>query len=543
MSDQSKSVEAMMTAVAAISEVALASMRREREMAERLAAAEETARAYRNAMHAAVTRTERAAGYREIHHIRDAADAECRLEVAIGAAADARHDQLIDECDALRLALSNIAADSGVEPPTGKLAAEWAFDVQRDVTEAIAKKRSEAAQRTSDLLLVFDALSLDFSKDPALWGHDLVDRIKALLDECAGWRMAFDVRLHGLGVDLPDNADPEQASDLLRETILDRFRAFRDGADELASEFGVDTLRIPGSVDNVKHFIESVIDKVRRRMETLSRHATARRMAEGALCEIAAEASLGWATTAEVSLFSDAVVEDLRSEIVNWVRLSRPADELLRSQHGRIAPLPAPDLSRPARERGLEARFRVERVDGRDLPGGDREGADYLVLDIKHDPLAVAAAMTYGIEADVEGYHLLAVDIRNRIRRYQPDRFDKTEVAVVAPRGAKLEEPPEVEPHAEAAGSTFAVWHNGMLVDSVIVNAERDGLGKAALNMAVQGLAEEVELQRELTTNQSVTFDLVLGGEDVGCAVIHASYNLTLPDMPDRDEPDDIPAF
>lgn len=44
---------------------------------------------------------------------------------------------------------------------------------------------------------------------------------------------------------------------------------------------------------------------------------------------------------------------------------------------------------------GLEHRFNVSRVDGRDRPGGDREGARYFVLDPEHDECARAALSYY----------------------------------------------------------------------------------------------------------------------------------------------------
>lgn len=46
---------------------------------------------------------------------------------------------------------------------------------------------------------------------------------------------------------------------------------------------------------------------------------------------------------------------------------------------------------------GLHHKFNVSRVDGRDLPGGDREGSRYLVLDLDHDPTARTAAMIYAL--------------------------------------------------------------------------------------------------------------------------------------------------
>lgn len=42
---------------------------------------------------------------------------------------------------------------------------------------------------------------------------------------------------------------------------------------------------------------------------------------------------------------------------------------------------------------GLYQKFWVRRVDGRDLPGGDRQGAAYFVLDVVNDPFARQALM------------------------------------------------------------------------------------------------------------------------------------------------------
>jgi hypothetical protein len=44
---------------------------------------------------------------------------------------------------------------------------------------------------------------------------------------------------------------------------------------------------------------------------------------------------------------------------------------------------------------GLEERFYVTRRDGRDLPGGDREGTCYFVLDPANDEIARIALGEY----------------------------------------------------------------------------------------------------------------------------------------------------
>ena len=44
---------------------------------------------------------------------------------------------------------------------------------------------------------------------------------------------------------------------------------------------------------------------------------------------------------------------------------------------------------------GLYKKFEVHRTDGRDQPGGDRAGAEYIVLDLTHCQFARAAALVY----------------------------------------------------------------------------------------------------------------------------------------------------
>lgn len=44
----------------------------------------------------------------------------------------------------------------------------------------------------------------------------------------------------------------------------------------------------------------------------------------------------------------------------------------------------------------LYQKFNVNRVDGRDRPGGDRAGAVYFVLDLEHDSFAAEAFAAYG---------------------------------------------------------------------------------------------------------------------------------------------------
>ncbi|AXE37156.1 hypothetical protein [Chromobacterium phragmitis] len=59
---------------------------------------------------------------------------------------------------------------------------------------------------------------------------------------------------------------------------------------------------------------------------------------------------------------------------------------------------------------GLYPKFHVSRADGRDQPGGDRAGADYLVMDLTYDEHAVPAALSYA-DSCRERYPQLASDI------------------------------------------------------------------------------------------------------------------------------------
>lgn len=63
---------------------------------------------------------------------------------------------------------------------------------------------------------------------------------------------------------------------------------------------------------------------------------------------------------------------------------------------------------------GLYRKFNVTRVDGRDMPGGDREGARYFVLDLTNDKHAFAALLAY-IESAKDDLPELANDLRRII--------------------------------------------------------------------------------------------------------------------------------
>lgn len=60
--------------------------------------------------------------------------------------------------------------------------------------------------------------------------------------------------------------------------------------------------------------------------------------------------------------------------------------------------------------KGLYVKFNVSRMDGRDKPGGDRNGAEYFVLDLTHDKHARAALLAYAASCRYE-YPALSRDL------------------------------------------------------------------------------------------------------------------------------------
>ncbi len=47
--------------------------------------------------------------------------------------------------------------------------------------------------------------------------------------------------------------------------------------------------------------------------------------------------------------------------------------------------------------RGLYGKFNVQRTDGRDAPGQKHHGCRYFVMDLDHDPYAIAAIRAYAV--------------------------------------------------------------------------------------------------------------------------------------------------
>lgn len=68
---------------------------------------------------------------------------------------------------------------------------------------------------------------------------------------------------------------------------------------------------------------------------------------------------------------------------------------------------------------GIYRKFDVRRVDGRDAPGGDREGAEYIVLDLTYDEHARTAALAYA-SAIQPDYPNAAADIHDKIAALPP---------------------------------------------------------------------------------------------------------------------------
>jgi hypothetical protein len=61
--------------------------------------------------------------------------------------------------------------------------------------------------------------------------------------------------------------------------------------------------------------------------------------------------------------------------------------------------------------RGVYAKYRVERTDGRSAPGHKHANCSYFVLDLDHDEFAVAAVATYA-KACAKKFPALAKDLK-----------------------------------------------------------------------------------------------------------------------------------
>lgn len=107
-------------------------------------------------------------------------------------------------------------------------------------------------------------------------------------------------------------------------------------------------------------------------------------------------------------------------------------------------------LTREEKKRiGLYGKFRIERTDGQSEPGRKHDGCDYFVLDMTHDPFALAAIEAYATACEDKFPHL-AFDLREKyLNAPSPAREDGVETIQQEPRqsgGSMLSEPSEVRP-------------------------------------------------------------------------------------------------
>ena len=65
------------------------------------------------------------------------------------------------------------------------------------------------------------------------------------------------------------------------------------------------------------------------------------------------------------------------------------------------------------KNRGLYAKFQVERIDG----SNRHNHCDYYVLDVTHDPHALPALEAYAKSARIEGYEQLADELDAKVAR------------------------------------------------------------------------------------------------------------------------------
>ena len=72
------------------------------------------------------------------------------------------------------------------------------------------------------------------------------------------------------------------------------------------------------------------------------------------------------------------------------------------------------DENKTQAEQGVYRKFDVFRTDCRDMPGGDRQEAEYFVLDLTYDPHAKAALAAYA-ESVAATHPELARDLRAKL--------------------------------------------------------------------------------------------------------------------------------
>src|SRR5262249_19614136 len=88
--------------------------------------------------------------------------------------------------------------------------------------------------------------------------------------------------------------------------------------------------------------------------------------------------------------------------------------------------------------RGYYEKFNVQRNDGRDQPGGDREGAMYFTLDLVNDPYALTAMRSY-LEAAkgelpflVDDLQQMFPELRDEAGRFALDQVQNPHPAMLA---------------------------------------------------------------------------------------------------------------
>jgi hypothetical protein len=72
--------------------------------------------------------------------------------------------------------------------------------------------------------------------------------------------------------------------------------------------------------------------------------------------------------------------------------------------------------------RGLYGKYDVRRSDGTSGPGGKHEHCDFFVLDLTHDPLALAALATYA-EGCSHDFPMLYDDLNDKLARLRCGAF------------------------------------------------------------------------------------------------------------------------
>jgi len=86
--------------------------------------------------------------------------------------------------------------------------------------------------------------------------------------------------------------------------------------------------------------------------------------------------------------------------------------------------------------KGLLHRYDIHRTDGRDRPGAKHDGCDLFVLDLTHDPFAIAAITAYA-DACMAEYPVLAQHLRDRYGLLMKIYEERGVAVEMAARGAQ----------------------------------------------------------------------------------------------------------